>query len=271
MRNIFANFFKDFIKNESNSVLLLGDISVGLFLDENEKLIDKVFNLGILEQSMISFAAGISRENIIPFVHTISPFIIERAFEQIKLELSYNESKCILVSANGPYEYNKLGPTHHCSNDIPLIDILPKVDFYIPGRDIDVEEALRLAVKNKYSSYVRLSKISSSMNAFSAGELVRTKRKNSSNILNVFVGEALYYYQKNLDFFDGQDFIYIWNKDQFDSEILSNYKEINIWEPYSRSIFTGLFLDKNKLQINSYLYPETIENGIFDSPLFIKQ
>jgi len=176
-----------------------------------------------------------------------------------------------LVSANGPYEYNKLGPTHHCSNDIPLIDILPKVDFYIPGRDIDVEEALRSAVKNKYSSYVRLSKISSSMNAFSAGELVRTKRKNSSNILNVFVGEALYYYQKNLDFFDGQDFIYIWNKNQFDSEILSNYKEINIWEPYSRSIFTGLFLDKNKLQINSYLYPETIENGIFDSPLFIKQ
>ena len=124
MRKNFANYLKEIISQNENILGLLGDISVGLFVDKDEKLYKNIFNLGLIEQSMISYAAGLARSGLIPFVHTISPFIVERAYEQIKLDLVYNNCKCILVSANGPFDYHKLGPTHHCSSDIPLLSLL---------------------------------------------------------------------------------------------------------------------------------------------------
>ena len=56
MRKVFATELrKNFLKSDKNSILL-GDISVGLFLDTGDDLVPNAYNMGILEQSMISFA-----------------------------------------------------------------------------------------------------------------------------------------------------------------------------------------------------------------------
>ena len=73
MRKEFAKITSNLLAKNDNLVILLGDISVGLFLKQ-ELLPNRVFNMGVLEQSMISFAAGLSRGGILPFVHTISPY-----------------------------------------------------------------------------------------------------------------------------------------------------------------------------------------------------
>ena len=83
MRKEFANFFKEQLKVDSNLIVLLGDIGVGSFLD-GEELSKNVYNVGINEQAMVSFASGISDTGKTVVLHTISPVLVERAYEHIK-------------------------------------------------------------------------------------------------------------------------------------------------------------------------------------------
>ncbi len=267
MRKEFSIFVKSYLAENTSSIVLLGDISVGLFVNKLGDLPDRVINLGIAEQSMISFAAGISREGILPFVHTISPFIIERAFEQIKLDLSYNQNKCVLVSANGPYDYNKLGPTHHCAGDIPLIYTLPHMEYALPGKVSDVAPVLTWAISRKMPTYVRLSSFSNDYADLEAGR-IKANGKNSAR-LDIFVGESLLQYNAEIQSNIGSA-LYVWNRYQISEVGLRGYKEVHIWEPYSLGILSFELCEHVDLdaRIYSHTYPKSIESGIYAKPYF---
>ena len=158
MRKKFSEIALKELNNNKDSVVLLGDISMGLFLDGEEKLHPRCLNVGILEQSMISMAAGLACKDMVPIVHTISAFLIERCLEQIKLDLVYNKNKAILISANGPYDYNKLGPTHHSANDVTLLDDIGVNNLFLPYSIGSLEAAMDQAKKVEEVSYIRLAK-----------------------------------------------------------------------------------------------------------------
>ena len=269
MRKEFSRILKNLLFDKENYALLLGDISVGLFIDENEKLPKNVYNLGVLEQSMISFAAGLSRGGITPFVHTISTFLLERAYEQIKLDLSYNQNKIIMVSANGPYDYNKLGPTHHCSSDVPLIELLESINIFLPGRVDDVQKCIDEAINSPNSSYIRLNSQKSSLQEIRPN-IIYSKGLNSKSLI-VFIGESIN--NSNINILNlEEDWIYIFDLDSLNKKNLHQYSQIVFWEPYSRPIAASKYrkiLD-NKVKMTSYVYPESIQNGIFKYPNYIK-
>ena len=273
MRAQFASFAKKALIDDPRYIVFLGDISVGLFLDRNNSLPERCLNLGILEQSMISMAAGMARLGFIPIVHTISPFMIERCYEQIKLDLSYNECKCILVSANGPFDYNKLGPTHHCAADIPLLSLLPNFEFSMPGRLVDLIPALDWAFKCDSPNYIRLSSTLSDDESINAGEIIRSSRNEilmSESILSIYVGEALAF-KRNDYLSSGHDFLYVWNINQLPIEEIKKYRRIDVWEPYSLGVVSEKLrssLDRN-CKLRSYCYPKQLSDAIFESPYFI--
>lgn len=155
MRKTFAELSKKELQNNPRSFVLLGDISVGNFLDQNDQLPDRVFNMGIAEQAMIGFAAGLSTAGGNVIVHTIAAFLVERAFEQIKLCCGYNQNKLILISANGPYDYDKLGPTHHCASDVTLLLTIPNFDIRIPATVEDFQTCYHESLNTSRSTYIR--------------------------------------------------------------------------------------------------------------------
>lgn len=267
MRLEFAKYTKELLSQNSNFSLLLGDISVGLFLNNKDCLPKNTFNMGILEQSMISFACGMSRGGITPIVHTISPFIIERAFEQIKLDIHYNQCKVIMVSANGPYDYNKLGPTHHCPSDVPMLYTLSQIKIFLPVTTNDLNFCLQKAVEQNRSSYIRLTSKSLNENYFP--NTIYTKSKNLDK-LNIFVGEALSLNQKKINSFE--NWMYIIDLDSLDKNKIEKYKNIVFWEPYSYPILANQYkyILGNKYNITSFRYPNSIEDGIYDEPNFIE-
>jgi transketolase len=80
MRKEFATIMGRELASNPSSTLILGDIGVFGHRESFEKFPDRVFNIGILEQSMVSFAAGMAIEGMSPTIHTIAPFLVERAF-----------------------------------------------------------------------------------------------------------------------------------------------------------------------------------------------
>jgi hypothetical protein len=265
MRKHFADFIKLKLKEREDLSVLLGDISVGLFLDDSEILPSRVYNVGILEQSMISMAAGMSSRGYEVFVHTISPFIIERAFEQIKLDIAYNKNKVILVSANGPGDYNKLGPTHHCFSDVPLLRLVPGLQIYMPGRNEDVETSLAAALVGTSPAYVRLTSRASAISTVPGK--INFEGPVKSDSLNIFIGEALRHFELNRKL-DENDWVYAYKYDEIGVDLLQQYRELVFWEPYSSALAGTYYRQRlpSSTKISSMIYPLSIELGIFDAP-----
>ena len=78
MRSTFGKTVTELAKKDKKIVVLVGDISHGLFGDLRKIANERYFNIGINEQSMINIAAGLSMQGFNPVVHTIAPFLIDR-------------------------------------------------------------------------------------------------------------------------------------------------------------------------------------------------
>ena len=157
MRKQLVNTVSQVIKNDSKSVMLLGDIGVYGFRNIFQKFPNRIFNIGILEQSTISLAAGLAIDGLIPIVHTIAPFLIERSYEQIKLDLCYQELGANLISVGGSYDYAALGCTHHCPADVNIVNQIPNSQIIVPGSAKEFDRIFNKAYNNNYTTYFRLS------------------------------------------------------------------------------------------------------------------
>ena len=180
---IFEEIYSRLSKNEKLS-LLLGDLGVFQARNILRDFSDISWNLGILEQSMISFACGLSSHGFLPIVYSITPFITERVLEQIKLDVSYNSFKIIFLSAGGTCDYSDLGPTHHSPCDIALIAMYPNIDFFLPFSATDSIELFNISVDYVQNScYIRLKNGNDdAVNKYYSNKLVANV-ENFENIL----------------------------------------------------------------------------------------
>ncbi len=114
MRKKFPQTVLELMDKDERIVVLLGDIGMFAFKDVFAKHPKRIYNVGILEQSMVGMAAGLAMAGFIPVVHTIEPFLVDRAFEQIKIDFGYQELKGNIVGVDVSETASNLGYTHQC-------------------------------------------------------------------------------------------------------------------------------------------------------------
>jgi transketolase len=156
IRNTFAETVTECAKKDKNLVVMVGDISHGIFESFRNNFSDRYFNIGICEQAMVNLAAGLSIQGLNPVVHTIAPFIIERAYEQIKLDFGYQKLHINLVSVGGSFDYSKLGCSHHCYTDLSLMSHFKDSVIVLPGSNIEFDYFFKKIYKNKKINYFRI-------------------------------------------------------------------------------------------------------------------
>ena len=135
LRAAFARKILETAETDHDLVVIVGDISHGIFKPFADKFADRYYNIGILEPAMISIAAGLSKVGLNPVVHTIAPFLIERSFEQIKLDFGYQKLSVNLVSVGGTFDYSQLGVSHHSYSDVALVSEIPGSKVFVPGSE----------------------------------------------------------------------------------------------------------------------------------------
>ncbi|MFA5714374.1 MAG: hypothetical protein WC998_01365 [Candidatus Paceibacterota bacterium] len=162
MRKQFVETVKSIMATDPRIVVILGDIGEYSFRDVFQAYPKRIYNVGISEQAMISMAAGLAKEGFIPIVHTISPFLVERAYEQIKIDIGYQGRKVILVGCGGSYDYAAYGATHHSPADVALMYNVPGINICIPGHPLELDYLLKEAINDDEPYYFRLGETSNS-------------------------------------------------------------------------------------------------------------
>jgi transketolase len=195
MRRTFSRVAQELANDDLDVMILLGDIGVFAFRDSLIQIPNRVFNMGILEQSMIGIAAGMAKSGHFPIVHTIAPFLVERAHEQLKVDFGYQELPGNFVSVGASIDYASLGGTHHAPADVESLLGIPGFQICIPGHADEFEEQLRTHYRNSSPTYYRLSEDSNSTPYMNPSQTVFSIEKGKKATV-IAVGP---YLQRTLD------------------------------------------------------------------------
>ncbi len=157
MRETFVATTTALLDEDPRTAVVLADISADAFAPAHRRHPDRVLNVGIREQLMTGVAGGLALTGLRPYVHSYAPFLIDRAYEQIKLDLGHQDVGAVLVSIGGSYDASSEGYTHHSPGDVALLDTLEGWTVHVPGHPDEVPPLLRAAATTDDRVYVRLS------------------------------------------------------------------------------------------------------------------
>jgi transketolase len=157
MRQTFVDTVDAALDHDPRLAVVTADISRDAFAPTRARHPHRVINVGIREQSMIGVAGGLALTGMRPVVHSYTPFLVERPFEQIKLDLGHQDVGAVLVSIGGSYDDPVWGRTHQGPGDVALLDTLPGWTVHVPGHPDEVAALLPTALAADNRVYLRLS------------------------------------------------------------------------------------------------------------------
>jgi transketolase len=155
-RTQFGRTATDLLDEDLSTALVWAEISGRFFGRAARRHPDRVVNVGIREQLLVNVGAGLALTGLRPIVHTFGTFLVERAFEQVKLGFGHQGVGGVLVGVGGSFDASRAGRTHQAPGDMALMDTLPDVVIHAPGTSAETDEVLRRAVAGDGLHYVRV-------------------------------------------------------------------------------------------------------------------
>ena len=153
MRRRFGEIIAELAAHDDKIVVVVGDIGYRIFDTFRDKYPDRFINMGICEQSMVSVSSGMALEGLKPWVYTITPFLIERPFEQVKLDINQQNANVKLV---GFADYPTLGPTHQECNARTIMSLFDNISAFFPTNGDETSRMIHEAYQTTGPAFISL-------------------------------------------------------------------------------------------------------------------
>ncbi len=196
MRDAFVGTLIDLAQEDNNVHLLTGDLGFGVLKPFWELLPEQFTNMGIAEQNMIAFAAGLAFQGKIVFTYSIGNFSTLRCLEQIRNDCAYHNANVKIVCVGGGFAYGSLGMSHHATEDIACLRALPEVAVVCPGDLVEAAEATKAIVNYPGTVYLRLGrggekKVHKKIDGYKIGKALKVKTSERAKIALFSTGAIL--------------------------------------------------------------------------------
>jgi len=156
MRREFSSWIENFGRSETRFIFLTGDLGFGALENVQTALQERFINMGVCEQNMISVAAGLAQQGLLPLCYSIAPFAVFRPYEQIRLDVALHRLNVKIVGNGGGYGYGIMGASHHALEDVAVLSALQDFCCFIPLCNSDVDGACNSLFRYRGPSYLRL-------------------------------------------------------------------------------------------------------------------
>jgi transketolase len=158
MRNTFINTLCELAKEHDDIFLLCGDLGYSVLEPFAKRFPDRFLNAGIAEQNMTLVAAGLAREGYNVFTYSIGNFPTLRCMEQIRYDVCYHDANVKVVAVGAGYAYGPQGVSHHTTEDLAMMRVLPRMTVCAPADANEARAAACFMAKHAGPGYVRLNK-----------------------------------------------------------------------------------------------------------------
>jgi transketolase len=154
MRAVFGETIVQLALKDPSIHLITGDVEQEM--TEFKRIFpDRFHNLGLCEQAITSFSAGLAIEGLRPVIYSITPFVLERPFEQIKIDIDEQNLPVLLI---GYSDYPTHGPTHRPLNPERLVSAFRNVHSFFPETSFAAKKAMLDAYLMRVPSMIFLKR-----------------------------------------------------------------------------------------------------------------
>lgn len=158
MRATFLKSLEELYKNDENVFVLTADLGFKLFDNFRTICPDRFYNIGVAEANMIGIASGLSLSGRNVYCYSIIPFLVMRAFEQIRVDIAYHNLNVKLIGVGGGFTYGLEGFTHFGLEDLALMRSLSNMTVVVPSDPLEASALARISHEYKGPMYIRLGK-----------------------------------------------------------------------------------------------------------------
>ncbi|HTB82154.1 MAG TPA: hypothetical protein VK742_00740 [Candidatus Sulfotelmatobacter sp.] len=158
MRTVFFESLKSRMRTDENLFIVVADMGLGLIEPFEKEFPDRIINVGIAEQNMAGICAGLYNAGYRPICYTISNFLVERCFEQLRNDVCLHDYPVTFVGTSTGFDNGGLGPTHHIVDDIGCVKALPGLRIYSPSTVTAMRMAYDDIMSTDQPAYLRIGK-----------------------------------------------------------------------------------------------------------------
>ncbi|TRZ80896.1 transketolase family protein [bacterium] len=159
LRDGFGEAVFNLAKSNRNVFVLSADLSPSLRIESVRKeLPDQFVECGVAEQNIVGIAAGLAISGKIPFVASFAEFLTGRAWEQIRIDVCYNNVNVKLIGSHAGLATGEDGATHQMLEDLALMRVLPNMTVVAPCDANEAYQATIAASKINGPVYIRLAR-----------------------------------------------------------------------------------------------------------------
>ena len=158
-RDGYGDEVVELAKTSKKIVVLDADLEESLRLSEfKKKFPTRFFEMGVSEANMVSVAAGMALEGLIPFTSSFAVFTPNQAVSQIRVSVAYNNANVKMIGSHAGITTGEDGATHQALEDIAIMRSIPNITVLAPADYWQTRRAVKAAAKMQGPVYIRFGR-----------------------------------------------------------------------------------------------------------------
>jgi transketolase len=157
-RNAYADSILLLAREREDVVVVNADITTtARLVNFKKEFPDRIFNVGIAEQNLIGFSAGLAKEGLMPFAVTIAAFAPNRCAEQMRMMMGYMKLNVRVIGIEAGCRFGPLGNTHFAMDDIAVVRAIPNFTVICPADPHEIYKTIFAVADHKGPVHIRLT------------------------------------------------------------------------------------------------------------------
>lgn len=158
MRPYFAECLHEHMKTNKNIYVVVNDLGYKMWDTIRRDFPDRFINVGAAEQTLIGVGIGLALQGKIPFVYSITTFLLYRPFETIRNYLHYEKIPVKLIGAGRDRDYVHDGISHWAEEDKDVMSILKNIKSVWPETREEMPQLVKKLIESNKPWYVNLKR-----------------------------------------------------------------------------------------------------------------